>query len=261
MSSMRLKIDINSDVGESFGNFKVGHDAEIMPYLSSANVACGFHAGDPVIMERTLKLAKRHKVKVGAHPGLPDLVGFGRRSMSLSREEVQNLVIYQVGALLAFAKAVGIDVQHVKPHGALYNAGAHDEAYAKPIVEAVHAVNPDLVLFTLAGSKMAEIAAKAGLRVAHEVFADRAYNPDGSLVSRNRAGAMVEDAAAVSRRAIMMVKERMVNTVDGQALVKFDELHTICVHGDTVNAVELVKALRKAFAAANVEVSPVSTFV
>ena len=257
---MKPKIDINCDLGESFGSFKIGYDAEIMPFITSANIACGLHAGDPVVMARTVKLAKENRVAIGAHPGFPDLMGFGRRYMSLSNEEVRNIVIYQVGALEAFAKAVGMDLQHVKPHGALYNAAAKNEAYANAIIEAVRAVNPKLVLFALANSKMAKMAVKAGLRVASEAFVDRAFNADGSLVSRNVVGAVIEDAKIVAERAVRMIKTGRVTAINGQT-VKFDEIHTICVHGDTLNAVELAKAVKKALLAADVEVAPVGTFV
>lgn len=257
---MKPKIDINCDLGESFGNFKIGHDAEIMPFITSANIACGFHAGDPVVMDHTVKLAKENRVAVGAHPGFPDLMGFGRRDMKLSKEEVRNIIIYQIGALEAFTKAANTELQHVKPHGALYNAAAKNEVYAEAIIEAVHAVNPSLVLFVLANSKMAKIAAEAGLRVAQEVFVDRAYNPDGTLVSRSTAGAVIEDVRLVAERAVKMVKEREVTAVNGQT-VKFDEVHTLCVHGDTLNAVELAKSVKKALLDANIEVTPVGSFI
>jgi UPF0271 protein len=257
---VKQKIDINCDLGESFGNFKIGHDAEIMPFITSANIACGFHAGDPIVMDTTVKLAKAHGVAVGAHPGFPDLMGFGRRDMKLSKEEVRNIIIYQIGALEAFTKAANTELQHVKPHGALYNAAAKNEAYAEAIIEAVQAVNPTLVLFVLANSKTAKIAAEANLRVAQEVFVDRAYNPDGSLVSRSTAGAVIEDARLVAERAVRMVKERKVTAVNGQT-VRFDKVHTLCVHGDTLNAVELAKSVKKALLDANIEVTPVGSFV
>jgi len=257
---MKLKIDINCDLGESFGNFKVGHDTEIMPFITSANIACGFHAGDPVVMARTVKLAKENKVTISAHPGFPDLIGFGRRDMSLSKEEIRNTVIYQVGALEAFAKAANMNLQHIKPHGALYNAAAKNETYANAIIEAVDAVNPKLVVFVLANSRMAKMVAKAGLRVAHEVFVDRAYNSDGSLVTRNVAGAVIENAKLVAYRAVNMVKEKHVTAIDGQT-VKFDEVHTICVHGDTLNAVELAKATKESLLTADIDVAPVGTFI
>jgi len=257
---MKHKIDINCDLGESFGNFKIGHDAEIMSFITSANIACGFHAGDPVVMNHTVKLAKENGVAVGVHPGFPDLMGFGRRDMKLSKEEVRDIVIYQIGALEAFIKAANTELQHVKPHGALYNAASKNEAYAEAIIEAVHAVNSRLVLFVLANSKMAKIAAEAGLCVAQEVFVDRAYNSDGSLVSRSTVGAVIEDARFVAERAVKMVKERKVTAINGQT-VKFDEVHTLCVHGDTLNAVELAKSVKKALLDANIEVMPVGSFV
>ncbi len=257
---MKPKIDINSDLGESFGSFKIGHDAEIMPFITSANIACGFHAGDPVVMARTVKLAKENKVAIGAHPSFPDLMGFGRRYMALSKEELKSIVIYQIGALEAFAKAANTNLQHIKPHGALYNAAAKNEVYAKATIEAVLAVKPNLAFFALANSNIAKIATEAGLRVAHETFADRAYNPDGSLVSRNVEGAVIKDAKLVTERALKIVKSKKVTAVNGQ-IVKFGKVHTICVHGDTLNAVELAKSLKKALLDADVEVAPIGTFI
>ncbi len=257
---MKPKIDINCDLGESFGNFKIGHDAEIMPNITSANIACGFHAGDPMIMAKTVKLTKENGVAVGAHPGFPDLAGFGRRHMEFSKEEARNIVIYQVGALKAFAKTEGVALQHVKPHGALYNAAAKNGAYAEAIIGALRAINPRLVLFALAESRMAKTAAEAGLRVAHEVFADRTYKADGTLVPRNVAGAVITDSKLVARRAVKMVEEKKIATINGR-VVEFDEVHTICVHGDTLNAVELSKSIKKALIAAGIEVAPVGTFV
>lgn len=257
---MRARVDINCDLGESYGAFKVGYDAEIMPHITSANVACGFHGGDPNVIAQTVRLAKENIVAVGAHPGFPDLMGFGRRNMSLAVEEVKNIVVYQVGALEAFAKAAGVTLQHVKPHGALYNATAENEAYAKAIIEAISAVDPKLILFALANSRMAKTASEAGLRVAHEAFIDRAYNSDGNLVSRNIVGAVIEDPELVSKRAVKMVKERKVISVDGRT-VRFDEVHTICVHGDTPNAVELAKSVKRVLLAANVEVTSVGSLV
>jgi UPF0271 protein len=247
-------------MGESFGHFKVGHDAEIMPFITSANIACGFHAGDPMVMARTVKLAKRNDVAVGAHPGFPDLAGFGRRNMEFSKEEITNIVIYQIGALEAFTGASGTVLQHIKPHGALYNAAAKNEAYIEAIIEAACAVDPKSVLFALAGSRMAKMAEEAGMRVAHEVFADRAYTPDGSLVSRSMAGAIIKDAKLVAKRAMRMVKERRIVAVNGHA-VEFDKVHTICVHGDTLGAVDLARAIKEALLAAKIEVVPVGTFV
>jgi UPF0271 protein len=257
---MKSKVDINCDMGESFGHFKVGHDAEIMSFITSANIACGFHAGDPMVMARTVRLAKKKGVAVGAHPGFPDLAGFGRRNMGLSKEEVTNIVIYQIGALEAFTKATGTVLQHIKPHGALYNAAAKSEVYIEAIIEAVCVVDPKLVLFALTGSRMAKMAEEAGMRVACEVFADRAYAPDGSLVSRSMAGAIIEDSKLVAKRAVRMVKERRILAINGHE-VEFDKVHTICVHGDTLGAVDLARAVKEALLAAKVKVMPVGTFV
>ncbi|MGB9134913.1 MAG: 5-oxoprolinase subunit PxpA [Candidatus Bathyarchaeia archaeon] len=257
---MKPRVDINCDLGESFGRFKIGHDDEIMPFITSANIACGFHAGDPVVMAKTVRLAKENGVAVGAHPGFADLTGFGRRYMELSKEEVVNIVLYQVGALEAFARVAGVDLQHVKPHGALYNAAARNEDYTKAIIEAVYALNPRLVIFALAGSRMARMAEEAGLRVAHEVFVDRAYSPDGSLIPRSVAGAVIEDVSLAAKRAVRIVKEKKVAAVDGHD-VEFGKVHTICVHGDTLNAVGLARALREALLASRVEIVPVGTFV
>jgi UPF0271 protein len=257
---LKPRVDINCDLGESYGRFKVGCDEKVMPYITSANIACGFHAGDPVVMAKTVKLAKQHDVAIGAHPGFPDLMGFGRREMKLAYEELKNLVIYQIGALQAFAKTVGVGVQHVKPHGALYNMAMTDDTLAKAFVEAVVAFDSKLIVFAQANSKVAEVAAKAGLRVAYEVFADRAYNSDGSLVSRATTGAVIENAKEVTERAIEMVKEKRAVAVDG-SVVDLGEVHTICVHGDSLRAVELVKALRKRLERAGVEVVSVGRFV
>ncbi len=257
---MKSRVDINCDMGESFGHFRVGHDAEIMPFITSANIACGFHAGDPMVMARTVRLAKRMGVAVGAHPGFPDLAGFGRRNMELLKEEVTNVVIYQIGALEAFTKAAETVLQHIKPHGALYNAAANSEAYIEALIEAACVVDPKSVLFALAGSRMAEMAEEAGMRVAHEVFADRAYTADGNLVSRNTVGAVIDDAELVAKKAVRMVKERRTVAINGHD-VEFDEVHTICVHGDTLGAVDLARAVKEALLAAGVEVVPVGTFV
>jgi UPF0271 protein len=259
-SSVKPKIDINCDLGESFGRFKVGHDAQIMPFITSANVACGFHAGDPIVMAQTVQVAKRNRVSVGAHPGFPDLAGFGRRPMELSAQEVRNIVIYQLGALQAFAESAGLSLQHVKPHGALYNAASENEAVGKAIMEGLRAVDPRLVLFASAKSKMATVAAEAGLRVAHEVFADRAYTPEGTLVSRKVAGALIEEPKLVAKRAVRLVREKRVTAING-GTVEFDEVHTICVHGDTLSAVEIAKSLNKALLDAGLEITPVGNFV
>lgn len=257
---MRLKIDINSDLGESFGHFKIGYDKEIMPYITSANIACGFHAGDPDVMAHTVELAKKNGVAVGVHPGFPDLMGFGRRKMNLSQKELRNLTLYQLGSLEAFAKASEISLQHVKPHGALYNMAMNNAYYAEAIIEALQNFNSELVLFTLSNSIMAGMASKAGLRVACEAFVDRAYNSDSNLLPRNHEGAVIVNLKHAVERAVKIVKEREITTIDGKRL-KLDRVETICVHGDTLNAVEIAKSLRRTLSAADVEVTPVSTFV
>ncbi|HML02624.1 MAG TPA: 5-oxoprolinase subunit PxpA, partial [Candidatus Bathyarchaeia archaeon] len=248
------------DLGESYGQFKIGYDEEVMPHITSANVACGFHAGDPMVMKRSIELAKRYKVAVGAHPGFPDLIGFGRREMSLSPEEIRSNVIYQTGALQAFTKTLGMKLQHVKPHGALYNMAMKDSGFAKAIAESVDAFDSDLIIFAQAKSEMARAASKAGLRVAYEVFSDRAYNRDGSLVSRADFGAVIEDPKIVTKRAVEMVKNKRVVAVDGK-VADLGEVHTICVHGDNLKAVALVKALRKGLEAEGISVVPVGNLV
>lgn len=255
---VKLEIDINCDLGEAVG--KVGHDAEIMPFITSANVASGFHAGNPVVMAQTVKLAKENEVAVGVHPSYQDPEGFGRREMRLSKKDVRCSVIYQIGALQAFTTAAGVNLQHVKPHGALYNAASKKEAFAEAIIEAVDAVNPRLVVYALADSMMAKMTAEAGLRVAHEAFVDRGYNPDGSLVPRNMEGAVISEPETVADRALSMVKERKVDAIYG-GTVKFSKLHTICFHGDTLNAVQTAKRLNRALLDANVEVKAVGTFI
>ncbi|MBX5326249.1 MAG: LamB/YcsF family protein [Candidatus Bathyarchaeia archaeon] len=257
---MRQKVDINCDLGESYGHYKIGYDEQIMPHITSANIACGFHAGDPNIMAQTVTLAKKYKTAIGAHPGFPDIQGFGRREMKLSSEEVRNLVVYQIGALQAFTKASGMPLQHVKPHGALYNMAMKDALLAKAVVGGVEAVDSKLIVFTQTKSEMAKVAAKAGLRVAFEVFADRAYNSDGSLVSRAMAGSVIEDPKTVTKRAIEMVKERHVVAVDGKT-IDLGEVDTICVHGDNLKAVALVRALRKGLEKAGITVTAVGKFV
>jgi UPF0271 protein len=254
------QIDINCDLGESYGAFKVGNDEKIMPHITSANVACGFHAGDPVIMAHTINLAKKHNVAIGAHPGYPDILGFGRREMQLTSEEVRNYTIYQVSALQGFARTAGVSLQHVKPHGALYNTAAKDEKLSKTIVDAVKALNNNLIIFAPMKSALAKVAAKGGLRVAYEVFADRAYNPDGSLVSRKQPNAIIQEPQKVMERAIKMVNEGAVLAVNGE-IVSLGAVHTICVHGDTPTAVRLAEVLKKGLIKAGIEVKPVSSFI
>jgi UPF0271 protein len=234
-------IDINCDLGESYGVYRLGRDAEIMPYISSANIACGFHAGDPQVMVQTVRLAQKYKVAAGAHPGYPDLVGFGRRDMALLPEEVEAMLLYQMGALAGICRAEGIDLVHVKPHGALYNKAAKDMALATVIARAVHKFSTQLVLIALAGSRLLEAGEKVGLKVLSEGFADRAYEPDGSLRERNLPGAMLGDPAEVSRHGLELV-EKGVTAKVGAKVVHW-EIQTLCLHGDEPNAVENAKSL------------------
>ena len=249
------RVDLNCDMGESFGAYHMGADEEILPYVTSANIACGFHAGDPAVMRRTVASAVAHGVAVGAHPSLPDLVGFGRRTMDVTPDDVYELVVYQVGALLGFAQAAGVALRHVKAHGALYNMAAAQPALAEAIARAVRDVDRELVLFALAGSHLVTAGEAAGLVTASEAFGDRNYMRDGSLVSRRRADAMVSDARDAAQRAVRMVREGRVRSVDGEDIaIRAD---TICIHGDGPHAVELVRALRSALEAEGIDVGPV----
>jgi UPF0271 protein len=223
-----------------------------MPFITSANVACGFHAGDPLWMRRTVNLAEQSGVAVGAHPGFPDLIGFGRREMQVAPEELKNYVIYQIGALQAFTRSKRL--QHVKPHGALYNMGAVNEKIARAVAEAIKEVDADLILVGLAGSAWIEVGRQLGLRVASEVFADRALNPDGTLVPRSQPGAVIEDTEKVVAASLKMVTEEKAVAVDGREIpIRAD---TICLHGDTPGAVELARNLRGELEAAGVKVVP-----
>ena len=237
-----MEIDLNCDMGESFGVYTLGLDEEAMPLVSSANVACGFHASDPATMRRTIRLAKRHGVAVGAHPSYPDLVGFGRRPLDATPEQVRDDVVYQLGALWAFCRAEGVPLRHVKAHGALYNIAARDADVADAIAEAVKSVDPQLVMLCLSRSALVAAALRAGLRHVEEAFADRAYTPEGKLVSRRIAGAVLSDPAAIAERVAVMAKERTVRAIDGSA-VPIDA-RTVCVHGDTPGAVQIIRAIR-----------------
>ena len=245
-------VDLNCDLGESFGAYSIGLDAQVIPHVSSVNIACGYHAGDPVVMEKTVALAKQYGVGIGAHPGLPDLMGFGRRPMKVAPAEAAAYVKYQIGALQAFVQAQGLRLQHVKPHGALYNMAAKDEALAKAIAEAVASVDSSIRLMGLAGSLMLAEAKKAGLAVISEVFADRAYNDDGSLVNRRLPGAVIHDAQEAARRAVMMAKEHKVVSINGREIPL--QADSICVHGDNAQAIELVSAIRSALEAEGIAI-------
>ncbi|WP_333648289.1 LamB/YcsF family protein [Lacrimispora sp.] len=245
-------IDLNCDLGESFGAYKMGLDEDVLPYVTSANIACGFHGGDPTVMEQTVALCKKYGVRAGAHPGFPDLAGFGRRNMSLSPAEVKAGTIYQIGALSAFCKGAGIRLWHVKPHGALYNMAAKDYELAKAICQAIKEVDDSLVLLALSNSEMLRAAKDTGLSAASEVFADRAYERDGSLVSRSRKGSMIEDETLAVNRVIRMAKEGVVEAID-KSVVSI-EADSVCVHGDGVKALEFVKKIRKGLLEAGIEV-------
>ncbi len=250
-----MQVDLNSDVGESFGTYTLGQDPILVPHVTSANVACGFHAGDPGVMRATVALAKQHGVAVGAHPGFPDLVGFGRRDLHATPREVEDFVVYQIGALAAIAAAQGVRLQHVKPHGALFNMAVRDVSLADAIARATASVDRSLILFGLPGSELVRAGERAGLRTACEAFADRAYEPDGTLVSRRLPGAVIHDAGAVEARVVRMAAERTVVAVDGSVVGL--EIDTICVHGDTRGAADLAARIRRALEAAGVSVKAV----
>jgi UPF0271 protein len=248
-----MRIDLNSDLGESFGTWTLGDDEALMPVITSANIACGFHAGDPGVMRRTVELARRHGVAVGAHPGFQDLVGFGRRELRCSVRDIEDLVVYQVGALAAIAAAQGVRLQHVKAHGALYNMACADQGLAAAIARATSAVDRSLILFGLPGSALLDEGRRLGLRVAAEVFADRAYLADGALVPRTREGSVIHDRDEVVARAVRMARERTVTSIDGRVVPL--EADTLCVHGDTPGAGALAQAIRAALESSGVTVT------
>ena len=247
-----MQIDLNGDVGESFGAYEIGHDAALIPILTSANIACGFHAGDPGVMRATVALARQHGTAVGAHPGFPDLVGFGRREIKATPREVEDLVAYQIGALAAIAAAQGVRLTHVKPHGALYNMAARDLDLADAIARAIAAVDPSLALFGLPGSQSLEAAQRHKVRAVSEAFADRAYRRDGSLVPRNEPGAVIDDEQIVVTRAVAIARDRVVIAADGTRVPL--DVQTICVHGDTPGAAVLASRIRKALNDAGIQV-------
>ena len=254
---MDIQIDLNCDMGESFGMYKMGLDEDVIPHISSANIACGFHAGDPRWMKATVLLAENNGVAVVAHPSYPDLVGFGRRNMSATSEEVKNDITYQLGALQAFTKEKKL--QHVKPHGAMYNQAVNDEDLAKAICEGVLDFDQDIILVALAGSKWVSIAKDMGLKVAAEIFADRALNPDGSLVSRSQDGAVLHDITEVIERSVVMVTDGVVTAMTGE-LIEI-EADSLCIHGDTTGAVEMAAGIRQGLEENGVEIVPMSRLV
>jgi 5-oxoprolinase (ATP-hydrolysing) subunit A len=247
------KIDINCDMGESFGAYKIGNDAEILEYITSANIACGFHAGDPSTMRDTVKLALEKNVGIGVHPGLQDLTGFGRRNIDITPREAYDLIVYQIGALYAFVKSEGGTLQHVKPHGALYNMAAKNKQLADAIAEAVYKVDPELILFGLAGSELISAGQRLGLRSASEVFSDRTYQSDGSLTSRRDKNALLTDHEAAAAQVIKMIKEGKVTSQQGlDVAIKAD---TICIHGDGSSALKFAKHLPAALKDSGISVS------
>ena len=246
-------IDLNADVGEGYGAWPAPADGDLIPLISSASIACGFHAGDPTRMRETAAQAALNGVVVGAHPGYPDLLGFGRRELAAAPQEVGDYVAYQVGAMMACAAAAGARVRYVKPHGALYNRAAREPAVARAIAEAVRSVDPSLALLGLAGSALLIAARDAGLRPVAEAFLDRGYRRDGSLVPRDQPGALVEDPAVAAARAVTLVREGVVETADGTVLPLAAE--SLCVHGDGATAAAVLRAVRARLAAEDIAVA------
>lgn len=256
------KIDLNCDMGESFGTYTLGLDSEVIKNVTSANIACGFHAGDPRVMHETVKLARDNGVAVGAHPGYPDLMGFGRRNMDCTPEEIRDYVIYQVGAMKAFCTALGVPLQHVKPHGSLYNMSVGNEVLIRTIAGAIAGVDPSLIYLTLGGAQaplVKRIAKEAGIKVAFEAFPDRAYTPEGRLAPRQMRGAVIEDPKLATERALRMAQEGKIVATDGTVLEM--EIHTICVHGDNPSAVAHVREIRAKLEAKGIQVVPMGTFI
>ncbi|MCL6517559.1 5-oxoprolinase subunit PxpA [Alicyclobacillus sp.] len=249
------RLDMNSDLGESFGAYTIGHDEQVLDIVTSCNIACGFHGGDAATMRKTVALALEKGVAIGAHPGLQDLVGFGRRNMDISPQEAYDIVVYQLGALYGFVRAEGGRMQHVKAHGALYNMAAVNAGLAEAIAEAVYKVDPELILFGLSGSELIRAGQKIGLRTASEVFADRTYQQDGTLTPRRRPDAMIQDTERAVAQVIRMVKEGKVRSQQG---VDVDiQADTVCIHGDGPHAVEFARHIKQALADAGITVQAV----
>ncbi|MGQ0510189.1 MAG: 5-oxoprolinase subunit PxpA [Betaproteobacteria bacterium] len=250
---MTKTIDINCDMGESYGAWKMGADAEVMPHISSANIAAGFHAGDPATIRRTVRLAVDHGVAVGAHPSLPDIMGFGRRAMKISPQELYDLVIYQAGAVEAFARAAGAKLHHVKCHGALYNMAANDEALSDAMARAAKDLGGGIILYGLASSTMLACARKHGVAAVGEGFADRGYSDDGTLAPRGQAGGMIEEEAKSVAQALGMIEQGIVTSLSGKRVPV--EVGTLCLHGDQPGAAAFARALRREFAARGIAVA------
>lgn len=247
-----FKVDLNCDMGESFGSYKIGMDEEILKYITSANIACGWHAGDAMCMSKTVESAVKNNVEIGAHPGFMDIEGFGRREMVVSKEEAKAYVKYQLGALIAFANSNNMKIQHLKAHGALYNMAAKNKDLALAIAQAIYEVDKDIILLGLANSEMINAGKEVGIKVASEVFADRAYNLDGTLVSRKLEGAVIHDTDLAIKRVVRMVKEGKVESINGEDIdIKVD---SICVHGDNPKALEFVDKIKQALINEEIEI-------
>ena len=254
-----FRVDLNSDLGESFGRYTIGMDDKIIPMITSANVACGYHASDPVVMNKTLAMAKEAGIRVGAHPGFPDLMGFGRRNLSVSQEEAKAYTLYQLGALDAFCRINGLKMQHVKPHGALYNMAAKDYELSKAICEAIKEFDQELIVLALSGGELAHAAKDMGLRTALEVFADRAYEEDGTLVNRRKEGAMITDETLAISRVVRMIKEKKVTAITGKDIpIQAD---SVCVHGDGEKALAFVEKIRAALQDEDIEICSIDEIV
>lgn len=248
-----LKIDLNADCGESFGAYVIGQDAALIPLVTSANIACGFHGGDPAVMDATVKLALAHNVAVGAHPGYPDLVGFGRRELAATPDEIENFVLYQIGALSALARANHARLRHVKPHGALYNVAAKNIETARAITRAIARFDPSLIYVGLANSAMGQAALEMGVPFAREGFCDRAYEADGSLRLRRLGGAVHSDPARAAAQALQLARDHSVTTYDGETIAL--QVDTLCIHGDNPRAVEIAQAVHEALVRNGIQIA------
>lgn len=249
------KIDLNCDLGESYGAYSIGMDEEMMQHITSANIACGFHGGDPTTMRRTVELCLKQGVAIGAHPGLPDLLGFGRRAIAISPEEAFDMVVYQIGALSAFVKAEGGELKHVKPHGALYHMTVHDERIAVAIAEAVSKIDPKLILYGLSGSRLIKAGKRLGLHCANEAFMDRTYNDNGSLTPRNDSNAVIVNVDEAAKQALSLVKHHKAVSVSGVAIEVLTD--TLCIHGDSAHALVYAKKINELFKAENIVIQAI----
>jgi len=253
------KIDINCDMGESYGRFTLGMDEEVIRYISSANVGCGFHGGDPHVMRKTVILAKENGVGIGAHPGLPDLLGFGRRHMDITPQELEDFFVYQIGALKGFCDAAGVKLQHVKAHGVLSGLAERDEKMAEAICRAIRMIDKQIIWLTYSGTKTRPIAESMGLQLIEEFYADRAYNADILLVPRNQTGAVIHDVTEIQRRILQLVKEGTITTIDGQVLEM--PCQSIAVHGDSPGALDMGRKIRSALESNHVQIKPMSQLI